>query len=97
MVVVMPCDSSTGNLELGAGRFVHGNLFALGRGMIPLEISGSVIGVNVDLSSQGKVGISDLIVLMSFYVFKRRRSRESLESGVDLFQNMPSSARVAVE
>jgi hypothetical protein len=47
VVAVVTCDCSTGNLELGAGRFVHGNLVALGRGMIPLEIAGFVIGVDV--------------------------------------------------
>jgi hypothetical protein len=89
MMAVMPCDSCTGDLELGASRFMHGNLFALGRSMIPLEVAGFVIDINVELSGQWKMGIGDFVVLMSFNVFKCRRNHESLESNVDLFQDIP--------
>jgi hypothetical protein len=89
MVTIMPGDSCAGSLELGAGRLVHVDFFTVGRGILPLEVADFVIGVNVELSGQGKVGICDLVILMAFHVFERRRGGESLESEIDMFQNIP--------
>jgi hypothetical protein len=89
MMTIVPCDSYAGDLELGASRFMHGDLFALGRSMIPLEISGFVIGVYVELSGQRKMGVGDFVVLMSLNVLKCRWNLEILESCVDLFQDIP--------
>jgi hypothetical protein len=61
---------------------MHGDLFALGQSMIPLEVAGFVIGVYVELSGQEKMGIGDFVVLMSLNVLKCRWNLE-------IFQDVP--------
>jgi hypothetical protein len=54
----------------------EGDLVPQSRRVVPLEICGFVVGINIELASESQLIVGFVIVLMAFHVSKFGRKRE---------------------
>jgi hypothetical protein len=86
---VMAGSSMARNIKLGMSVRAKGYLVPQGRGVIPLEVSSFVVGVNIELGRKSRFVVGLLLILMAFHVGKFGRKREVGEGAMKVFNKIP--------